>query len=143
MAAGGVAADIKAITIAVESVRIFVNPGDPATDLFGHNAQVTAGLFDCDEIERNKMCARIHEHFGWKGIIFCLSAKPSPTMDEYEDRHLRAFRPIDIQFLDCGRAIRFAHRLPDPSTCGFAAGCPTTDILHSERRVKGLIVGRI
>src|SRR5215470_1947551 len=115
MSTRGMPPDIEAVTITVEFVSIFINPGDSAKHLFSHNAEITVSLLYCNEVNRNIVRAGIDNHFGWEGVVFCLSNKPSPTVNHHKDRCLRAFCAIDIQFLNGRRAIRLAHWLSDAS----------------------------
>src|SRR6516165_8522452 len=100
MSAGGVAANIKTIAVTIEFLGVHVHPGDTVAHLLGHDAQIATSLFDRDEVERNVMCPCVHKQLCWKSVIFCLAAKPSPTMDKYENRSLCALRAIDIECLD-------------------------------------------
>src|SRR5262245_42244979 len=113
MSTRGVPRDIEALTVTIELVSISINPGDSAKHLLSHNAEITVSLLYGNEVNRNIVRAGIDNHFGREGVVLCLSHKPSPTVNHHKDRCLRAFRAIDIQFLNGRRAIRLAHWLSD------------------------------
>src|SRR6516225_6637607 len=101
-------ADIQAVTITIEFVSMSVDPGDAATHLFRHDAEITGSLLYWNEVKRNVVRAGIDNHFGWKCVILCLSTQPSPTVNKYEDRCFRALGPIDIEFLHGRWSVRLA-----------------------------------
>src|SRR6266403_3233063 len=86
MSSRGMTANIETVTITIELVGIPVDPGNTAPHLFRHNAEITASLLYCHEVQHNAVGAGIDNHFGWKCVIFCFSTKPSPAVTEYEDR---------------------------------------------------------
>src|SRR5262245_2333381 len=106
MSARGVSPDKEAVRITLEFVSTSIDPGDSATHLLSHNTEIAVSLLYCNEVKRDIVCAGIDNHFGWKRVILCLSTKPSPTVNHHKDRCLRAFRAINIEFLDGRRAIR-------------------------------------
>jgi hypothetical protein len=64
-------------------------------------------------------------------------------VDEHEDRRVCPRRPVDIKLLDSGRAVGFAHRLPEPLAYRLAARGVTVDDLQPQRRVERLVIGRV
>src|SRR6516225_4830180 len=114
--------DIQAVTITIEFVSMSVDPGDAATHLFRHDAEITGSLLYWNEVKRNIVRAGIDNHFGWKCVILCLSTQPSPTVNHHKDRRFRALRAINIEFLNCRRVISLAHGLPNASAHCLASG---------------------
>src|SRR5262249_16910804 len=118
-----------------------VDPGDAATHLFRHDAEITASLLYWNEVKRNVVRAGIDNHFGWKCVILGLSTKPSPTVNEYKDRCFGTFRSINVELLKSRRAIRFAHWLPDATADRLAGGAQALDDFQPQGRIEGLVIG--
>jgi len=55
-------ADIEPVTITIKLVSISVDPGDTPAYLVGHNTEITASFFYCNEVKRNVVRAGINNY---------------------------------------------------------------------------------
>src|SRR5215467_5533778 len=84
MPAGGMSTDVKPVRVATKTRGVFVNPGDAATNLIGHHAQITARRLDCNEVERHEMRAGIDKHFRRISVVLGFATQPRTAVDEHE-----------------------------------------------------------
>src|SRR5579885_622933 len=116
MSTRGMTADVEALAIAAELLRILIDPGDGAPHLLGHDAEIAAGLLHRHEVERDVMRAGVHEHFGRKSVSRRRTAQPRPAMNEDIDWRIRGFGAEDVELFRLGRSIGDALRLAEPGT---------------------------
>jgi len=107
------ATDKDTLRIATEVRGVLVDPSDASPYLPRHRPEVAAGLFDINKIQRHIVRPSIDKHFGRVAVLLCGTYLPVATMDEDEDRRIRAAGPVNIELFylsrSVGRALRGAN----------------------------------
>src|SRR5215813_8571920 len=128
MGSGGVAREVEMVWIAAHPSGISIDPCDGATHLIGQRHEISVGLFNRYEIDRDKDRAGRHEHFGRIGGVLRGAAAPRAAVDKDLDRCIAACSLVDVDMLDLRRTIGDALRLK-ASPCRFAPQhAPTADV---------------
>src|SRR5262245_47235912 len=104
------APDVQSIGVTAETRGIFVGPGNTATHLIGHDADVAVRGGNRNKIECNIVYTGIDEEFGRKAIVLCFANTPGASVYEHENRRVGLSGGIQIQ--------RLNRRLPVRETFG-------------------------
>src|ERR1700722_20678177 len=137
------AADVEPVRIAVENRGVRIAPGDGASNLLGHYAQIAVGRAEPYKIRDQEMSAGIDEHFRRKAAVCCRAAEPGAAMKVDENRCLRPLRPINVEPLKFTWTIGNPLRGAKARAHLFAVAGKSRADLAGERRVEGLIIGGI
>src|SRR6476619_4941239 len=134
------AAYVDSVRIASEARSVLVDPGDTATYLRRHHAEVPAHLLHRNEVQRDVMRPGIDEHLGGIAVLFCETQEPVPAMDEDEDRRIGAVSSINIELFNLSWSVCSTLRRADAGAHGLTVASETIRDLPDVRFVVHLIV---
>src|SRR6516225_9035266 len=99
------AADENTLRIAAEARRVLVDPSDAPPHLCRDHAEIPAGLFDGNKIQRYIVRPGIDEHLGRVAVLLCQTYLPVATVDEDEDRRVWVVGPVNVELFDFGLSV--------------------------------------
>ena len=143
VAAGGMAADIKAAGVAAVTRRILESPGDSAPHLIGHHADVAVRAADIDEIKSDVIHPGVDKQLGRIAVILSRAGPPGAAMDEHEDRRIGCPGGIEIERFDRRRPVSEPLRRAETAARLVAARGITLENLPQQRSIDALIVGGV